>query len=280
MGFFYPWNHIVWPTQELTNAALHHKNYLISDSVGVILPVKLYVMDAIKQGILPLWNPYILNGTSLLGNTQAAVLYPFNLLYMIMPYAWAYTLYVLAQIVLSLLFMYGFLRKIGMRIIVSIFGAVSFAFSAYIIVWLTLGTLAHAYMWIPFVLWCFEHYTHSKNKAYFVGIVAGLTLSLLAGHMQTAVFAYLAFFIWVAATSIQKTLRANIVIFFSAVLLSIGISAVALIPAYETYTQSVRGSFVKEDFFAAESLNADSFIQALAPDFFGNPVTRKLVGKN
>lgn len=279
VGFFYPWNNMEWATPELTNAALHYKNYLVSDSVGVILPVKLYAMRLIQEGIAPLWNPLILNGTSLIGNIQAAVMYPLNVMYFVMPAPAAYTLYVLAQLIFALIFMYVFLRKIGFRIIVSTAGAISFAFSAYIIVWLTLGTIGHAYVWIPMILWCFEQYRETGKPKYFIGIVAGLVFSLFAGHMQTSVFTFATYILWVLCSTQKKTLTKTIVTLALSLLLSAGIAAIAIIPAYETYTQSVRGGFVKEDFFAAETLNLSSYIQALAPDFFGHPVTRNWWGK-
>ncbi len=279
VGFLYPWKDTIWSTQDLANAARHYKNYLVSDSVGVILPIKLYFIDAIKQGVLPLWNPYILNGTSLIGNIQAAVMYPLNVLYFIASYPIAYTMYVLAQIMLAYIFMYKFLHKVGFRRLIATFGALSFSFSAYIMVWLTLGTIGHAYLWIPCVLWCFEAYIDSKRARYFIGMVAGLTFSLFAGHIQTALFVYMVFTIWVMCTWITMRKPRLLGTYFLTILISTGLSAIVLIPAIETYTQSVRGFITSETFFRSESLALTSYIQAIIPDFFGHPVTRNWWGK-
>lgn len=279
VGFLYPWKDMVWPTQELANAARHYKNYLVSDSVGVILPIKLYVIDAIKQGILPVWNPYLLNGSSLIGNIQAAVMYPLNVLYFVASYPIAYTLYVLAQIVMANVFMYKFLTKVGFRRLTATFGAVSFSFSAYIMVWLTLGTIGHAYLWMPFVLWCFEEFNEKKGPRFFIGMVAGLTCSLFAGHIQTAMFVYIVFSLWVFCGWIVVRKNQHIVTYLMTVLLSLGLAAIALLPAFETYTQSVRGFITSESFYRSESLALTSYIQALIPDFFGHPVTRNWWGE-
>lgn len=279
VGFLYPWKNMEWPNADIANAALHFKNHLVSDSVGVILPIKLYVVDAIKQGTLPFWNPYVLNGTSLIGNIQAAVLYPLNFLYFITSYPIAYNLYTLAQIVLAYIFMCLFLQKIGFRKIISVFGAVSFSFSAYIIVWLTLATIGHAYIWIPFVLWCFEEFQENKKNRFFIGIILGLTLSSFAGHIQTTLFVYLTYSLWVLCDVMFSKKYKTLQIFFLSLIFSFGLSAIALLPAYEAYMQSVRGSVTPVSFYRSEALAFTSYIQAIFPDFFGHPVTRNWWGK-
>ncbi|MGI5837216.1 MAG: hypothetical protein ACOX87_12125, partial [Chloroflexota bacterium] len=55
------------------------------DLLAYFVPYKSYVSQLIHQGELPLWNPNIFMGAPLLANIQAAVFYPLDLLFYLMP---------------------------------------------------------------------------------------------------------------------------------------------------------------------------------------------------
>ena len=57
------------------------KTFWSPDPLLYMYPLKMVSMENIKKGIVPLWNPYALNGTPLLANNQSAVFYPLNLVY-------------------------------------------------------------------------------------------------------------------------------------------------------------------------------------------------------
>jgi len=52
-------------------------------------PQEIMSYNQIKNGIPPLWNPYIANGTPLLITMQLAPFYPLKLLYYLLPFWWA-----------------------------------------------------------------------------------------------------------------------------------------------------------------------------------------------
>src|SRR3989344_2775167 len=63
------------------------KNFLITDPVRQQYPWRELAITTIKKAQLPLWNPYSMAGYPLLGNQQSAVLYPLNLLFLILPFS-------------------------------------------------------------------------------------------------------------------------------------------------------------------------------------------------
>src|SRR5688572_24739362 len=74
-GIYYPWYdyHFGYPNH------VPVKNAALTDIFSQLYIWRSLSIDLIKQGELPLWNPYYLSGTPLLANLQAASLYPLNL---------------------------------------------------------------------------------------------------------------------------------------------------------------------------------------------------------
>ena len=49
-------------------------------------PFRELTAGIIKNGCVPLWNPYIFCGNPLMANMQSAVFYPLNILYYVLPF--------------------------------------------------------------------------------------------------------------------------------------------------------------------------------------------------
>jgi hypothetical protein len=62
--------------------------YAGADWLRLHLLYKAYAKDALSAGHLPLWNPWVALGRPFLADTETAVLYPPNLLYLVLP-IWA-----------------------------------------------------------------------------------------------------------------------------------------------------------------------------------------------
>src|SRR5437867_544069 len=66
-----------------------------------------YARERIRQGEVPLWNPYELSGNVLLANSQSAVLYPPNVLLYLFPIQVGINLVTALHTFLTGLFMFG-----------------------------------------------------------------------------------------------------------------------------------------------------------------------------
>ena len=55
------------------------------DVIQQYFPWRKFYAESLKQGELPLWNPFMFCGTSFVGNGMSAIFYPLNLLFVIMP---------------------------------------------------------------------------------------------------------------------------------------------------------------------------------------------------
>ena len=74
--------------------------YFISNESGDIFMIYLgyfyYIKESFLDFILPLWNPYVFSGTSLISNPEYGLFYPLNLLFIPfgIPYAFNITIIV------------------------------------------------------------------------------------------------------------------------------------------------------------------------------------------
>ena len=174
-------------------------------------PYRDFAAAALRNGEIPLWNPYIFMGVPFLANPQAAVLYPLH-----WPLIW---LPVTQQIYWSAALhtwllgfgLYLLLRRAQLTTWASLAGALVLAGCGFYG-----GLLGHinqmnAAAWLPWILLIFDSqaepaksqnlwWNHLKSKiAWFALLVA---LMLLAGHTQTAYINLFGVGIWLVWSAV------------------------------------------------------------------------------
>ena len=169
VGHFHPWSDHTWMGRE---AGYPWKNFDINDALVQLIPWREFSISQLKLGQLPLWNPYNLAGTPHLANLPTASLYPLNIIFFILPFFPAWTLYLALQTILAGTFMFWFLKNTKCRfngsalpvplrtssgnrnlsIQAAFFGALTFSFSSFIAMRWTYGITGHTWMWLPLVL--------------------------------------------------------------------------------------------------------------------------------
>ena len=246
------------------------------DVLELLYPAKHFSIESLKGMEMPFWNPYIFSGTPHLASLQSGSFYPLNLFFFLLPFTYAWTIYIFIQPVLAGVFTFLFLRELGIRPKGSFFGAISFAFSSYLTVWMQYGNIGHSILWLPLLMFFSLRFIKKPSLGLSLGIIIGLTFSLLAGYIQTSfyVFIFLLAFTTFNIFSLEKkgrilTLAKTLPIFILPLLLS----SLQLLPTFELLSNSTRTSY-----------SIDSFVKLLipkihlatlfAPDFFGNPATR------
>lgn len=241
------------------------------DTIRQIYPWKTLVIESIKKGQLPKWNPNNFSGSPLLANFQSSALYPLNVIYFFLSQPVAWTILVMVQPLLATFFTYLFCRTLNLSKLASWFAAISFAYGSFMRVWLEYNTIGHVILWLPLILYSIESLrTHLHWKWIALAIVA-LTATLLAGHPQIAAYIYL-------FSIIHFILRCRGIKYlgFIAVLfgLPIGIAAIQLLPSIELFLYSARSSHPFPVLFTEILIQPWQLIMSIVPDFFGNPATR------
>lgn len=235
-------------------------------------PWKTLVVENIKNGTLPLWNPYNFAGAPLLANFQSTVFSPFNMLFLILPQIFSWTILVLVQPMLAFFFVYLFARKIGLGKIGAVFASAAFSYSLFMSVFIEYSIIGHTILWLPLILYSIEK-IREKSAIFSVALlVLALVFSSFGGQLQMFVFIFLFSFTYgMFRISVR---RWRVVIFF---LLSIGISGIQLLPTGELILQSARVAQAYDFLIEKLLIQPTQLILFLSPDFFGNPATRNFL---
>lgn len=273
---------VPFPTSYIANDIGPWNKYLphgpvkngIPDVPGEIFPMRSLVIDLWKEGIVPLWNPYILSGTPLLANFQSAAFFPLNFLFWLFSKIDSWSILVLVQPLLAGVFTYFFVRSLGLQKIAALLSALSFMFCGFLTVWNTYTTLGFTILFLPLILFLTEKYFQNDRKGFLPFITVFLGISFLSGHIQTWTYVFLATLVY--ATVRFFILRKNeklgpLVKFLFFAFLVVPLVALQLFPTLEFYQYTGR-SLAKND--SSSGIPWVYLITLLSPDFFGNPVTR------
>ncbi|HEU0168806.1 MAG TPA: hypothetical protein VFS62_13595, partial [Chloroflexota bacterium] len=159
-------------------------NSLISDSILENYGWKTFLVDSIRQRQLPLWNPYILGGTPFFAPGQASVLYPFTLLFVLLPLAAAYGWFAALHLFFAGACTYAFLRACGCSRPAGIVGGVAYMFSGRLVTSILWPQMIGAIVFLPLLLLCVELIVGQAPKRWPVWPLLGgalvLGISILA----------------------------------------------------------------------------------------------------
>ena len=107
------------------------QNRLIADVMEQFYPYYSFAREELLNGRLPLWNPYLLNGTPFLATAVSAVFSPLNLLLLPIPIETSYEWAALFKLLLAGGGLFLFLRRIGLSEWGAAAGAAAYSFSGY-----------------------------------------------------------------------------------------------------------------------------------------------------
>ncbi|MDP3998068.1 MAG: YfhO family protein [bacterium] len=261
VSFFPPWQY---------SFKVPPYNTAMPDVLAQLYPWRHLVIESFKNGQFPLWNPYLFSGTPLLANFQSAAFSPLNALFFILPFDQAWSLLIILQPLLGMIFMLLFLRELKISQWGALAGAISFGFSGFIVVWMAYGTLSLTVAWLPLLLWAVEK-NFKKTTFLYLSLIAVISsFAIFSGHFQTSLYvlltaaAYSLFKFWQTKNSMRFFLT------FVFLFLGILLAAPQIFPSIELYFHSVRGVSFKQ----TEVIPWSYLTTLLAPDFFGNPTTQ------
>jgi len=279
-------------------------NALISDLIIQNYAWKRFVLGSLSAGEIPLWNPYLFAGAPFLANGQHAALYPFGLLFLILPLAKAYGWFALSQVWLAGASMYLFGRILGMRRGGAALSGFVYQGAQFLVISAAVfPMIAAAVVWLPLLLGCVERVittvvgpAEGRNRTILWAAAGAVALGcqVLAGHAEFTYYTLLIMALyaaWRVLTEIRNARyeirneakphgrgsylvsRISYLAFWlsSMVITGLLIGALQLVPLFEVGRVNFRaGSATFEEVrgWAYPPRNALTF---LLPNFFGNP---------
>ena len=267
-------------------------NGLLSDLILENYVWKRFIVQALQNGRLPLWNPFILSGQPFLAAGQHSALYPLSLVFYVLPLASAYGYFTVLQLLLAGVFMYVYARTICLERLGAAVSAVVYTFSGFMIVSVVHPMIIAAASWLPLLLATVERLVRTQEAqwpeqeprpvAYIPWIVLGavvLALQFLAGHVEIAYYVVL-------ATAFYGLCRLGVLWWYHRdwmqlgklglgvlliLTLGLGLAAIQMIPLYDLVTGSFRQESASYQQVVGWSYHWRRLIAFVVPDFFGNP---------
>lgn len=196
--------------------------FVLRDHFDYFQPLRWFTAEELKAGRLPLWNPYSASGEPWLANPQTGVFYPPAWLFVVLPFATAYTLFLLLHLVIlgwGAYLLFARRASPGAAMV----GAVALIFSGPVLSLLDISGAFATLAWVPFALWC------AAVGAWRRGALA-LALAFLAGE---PFFAALAAAMYVITAGATRPKGGRVMPIVLAGVCAFGISAVQLLPFLE-----------------------------------------------
>lgn len=244
------------------------------DPIQQYLPWRIYAVECLRSGFVPLWNPYAGCGTPFLANLQSTLLYPPNALFLITGARHGFGISAILHLILGGLFMFGFLRGHRLGRVAAALGALVFMFNGFTVSWLEYPTLSlWVLMWLPAALLCYDRARACPRSVWPALCALILGLQFLGGHFQIAAYTTAAFCLYAAVGAVAAGGRGRVgVLWLAAVCLALGLALAGgqVLPTLELAGHSGRvargaGAAVRT------ALPLTHLVLYLAPNYFGNP---------
>lgn len=237
-------------------------------------PWREYALALLRNGYLPLWNPFNGAGVPLLANYQSALLYPFTWATFALPLASAMSALAVLHLFIASWGMWAFTGRLGLPVLGRGVSALAFGLSAYLVARLGTYPIVTAAAWIPWLLWAVLRVTRCGRPRDAGWLAVVVALLMLAGHAQTAWYGLLLAGLFVLYELIRTRSsdwyrQAGLAL--TGVVLGIGIAAIQLLATAELMGTSQRSSGVNYDFAMNFSYGPARALDLLSPNVFGTP---------
>jgi len=215
--------------------------------------LRSFAFDELKAGRFPLWGRGVFDVYPFQADPESALFYPPVALELLVGLALGWSVLPLqaiqveamAHILLASLLCYLFLREEVNHRLAALLGSVAFAYGGYLTAYpLQQISFLEAAVWLPLALWSAKLLTGTGKQRYLVLTALAFTLAFLTGNPQNltqlfyATLAYYVYQCWRARIPWPVALKRLGVV----LVLTVGLSAVQLLPSLEWWRHSTRAS--------------------------------------
>jgi hypothetical protein len=271
----------VWPIGFLTALAVFYFGdirgslFIERDLLIFFIPPRQFWVEEVKNFIFPLWNPYYFNGHPLFATLQPGVLYPLSILYLFLPFDWAFNLNIELHFALAGCFTYLLVRALKASQGAAILSATGFMLSGYLISVHNLLSTLISVTWVPLFFLCYFSAIKNNHRGHAIlsGVVA--TLMFLGGGIEVCYLTFgVAFFLTLFPDLILGSngginIRRRLIIYIIFCGVFFGLSAVQLLPFLELSQLSIRSGGLSYLEAGIWSLHPYDLFELFLPDQYG-----------
>src|SRR5262245_57772805 len=236
------------------------------------LGVRILIGQMLRDGHLPLWNPYIFAGTPLLASIYPGALYPPNWLFALFPPTTAMNIVVITTYHLAIIGTYLYGRRIGMTRTGALIAGIAFTFGGYMMTHMGHTSRIAAAAWMPWILLAIENLYWRLTWRWVALGAAFIALQLFAGEPQMNLYTILVcggYFLFSYIRREERETRRKFL--FGAAAMSVCgalLSAIQLLPERELLGMGERAA-IDYGYFSAYSFPSLNVLTFVFPFFFG-----------
>jgi hypothetical protein len=222
---------------------------------------------------LPQWNPHVFLGAPFVGAFQSAMFYPPNWIYLLLPVGLATNWLIAGHLFLGGLFMNNWAARRGLHPLASLVAAALLMFCGPQFLRVYAGHLPVlcAMAWIPLGFLAIDEFFKTNRWSWCLVGVASLTMQILAGHPQYCFYTLVTASIYSGLCLVRSDRKGFMAAGLASMLLgAVALSAVQILPAMDTTSESVRSVKLPEAIAGSFSLPPENLVTLLAPGFFGD----------
>ncbi len=273
-----PWNE----TDSLSSERQSFKsNPLLSDTPLYNYMGRFYNHELFRKGQIPFWNPFILSGNPHVAELGSLALYPLTIPFDFWDPLLGNVYSLIIHLTLAGLFLFLFLRKMGQGFGPSLIGGLIFEFNGFFLSNMGFPAAVFAGTWIPLLLMGIHDVIWESHWRSSWKIAVAIFFMMLAGFPQILVISLILGSSWACFegwTRIRKDhcprlLVKRVMAIPLLFLLGGGLAGFGVSPFYELLLHTTRKP-VPFDNYQFISMPSLALVQAVVPDFFGNPVDR------
>ena len=261
-------------------------------------PLRHLMVEMVKSGHLPLWNPYIYCGIPFLATLQSGFLYPFSILFYVLPFNLGFNWFIILHYFLAAVFTYHLAKHYGIGRVGAAASGVIFAFSGYLLSVSNMNTTLTSVIWLPLVILFWDKalgMNRDKREeeggggikkilttpySSLISLIILLSLMFLGG--EPTIF-YSTVLILVLYAFFQNKI-ARILYLIPVLLLTLGLLAAQIFPLIEYAVNSVRMWRTEYDFISHSSFPLRETMNFAFPQVWGNflagTYVRELLGES
>lgn len=241
---------------------------------------RYFLLNTLRDGAVPAWNPYIMAGTPFLGSLQSAVLYPLNALLFFVSVPTALNIQLVLHWWLSLVGWHLLGRRLGWRTSSCVATSVVASFSGWVVLHFWQGHLPFILEMAatPWLLWVWIGWKRKilSHVSFLLWTSAIVAVQFSVGHPQIVYFSLLVLawveLWWFLSCDFKKAgqgVRA-ILLLAAGVALGSAIVAVQAIPTLLYMRETVRGiGVIPETYYTVQSMPWSNLFALIAPWVWG-----------
>jgi hypothetical protein len=237
-------------------------------------PLRVHAFRMMRGGSFPLWTDHLLAGFPLFAEGQAAILYPFSWLYLVLPAEAALSLFVVLHFALLGGFTYLFLRARALSAPAALFGALTLVFSSFMLVEHILLGFLSVVAWLPLLLWLVQTFVRKSSLPHLIAAAVVVALMHLAGDALGTLLAVSVAASYALFGSPSAPCRRRLTAFVLPIVVGTLLAAVQLLPTIEFLQESTRREPVAARAPTANFVAPIFALTAIYPNFQGESFAR------